>query len=61
VSSKHQPFGGGHRSAVNAVLDALAPLAVKNLEMPAASERIWQRFEMRVPADKAGREVPKMA
>ena len=27
---------------VNAVVDALAPLGVKDLDMPATSERIWQ-------------------
>ena len=27
---------------VNAVIDALAPLGVKGLDMPATSERIWQ-------------------
>jgi carbon-monoxide dehydrogenase large subunit len=27
---------------VNAVLDALAPLGVKHIEMPTTSQRIWQ-------------------
>jgi carbon-monoxide dehydrogenase large subunit len=27
---------------VNAVLNALAPLGVKHLDMPATSQRIWQ-------------------
>jgi len=30
---------------VNAVLDALAPLRVKQLEMPATSQRIWQAIQ----------------
>jgi carbon-monoxide dehydrogenase large subunit len=27
---------------INAVMDALAPLGVRTLDMPASSERVWQ-------------------
>jgi carbon-monoxide dehydrogenase large subunit len=30
---------------VNAVIDALAPLGVKSLEMPASPQRIWQAIQ----------------
>ena len=33
---------GALAAAMNAILDALAPLGVKDLEMPATSERVWQ-------------------
>ncbi|MBV9376577.1 MAG: xanthine dehydrogenase family protein molybdopterin-binding subunit [Alphaproteobacteria bacterium] len=36
---------GALPAAVNAVLDALAPLGVKAFDMPATSERIWQAIE----------------
>jgi carbon-monoxide dehydrogenase large subunit len=52
VPTKRNPLGakgageagtvGALPAIINAVLDALAPLGVKNLEMPATSERIWQ-------------------
>jgi carbon-monoxide dehydrogenase large subunit len=33
---------GALAAAMNAILDALAPLGVADLEMPATSERVWQ-------------------
>jgi carbon-monoxide dehydrogenase large subunit len=33
---------GALPAIVNAVLDALAPLGVKHIEMPTTSQRIWQ-------------------
>ena len=33
---------GALPAIVNAVVDALAPLGVKGLDMPTTSERIWQ-------------------
>ena len=33
---------GGTPTVVNAILDALRPLGVRNLEMPVTSERVWQ-------------------
>jgi carbon-monoxide dehydrogenase large subunit len=30
---------------MNAILDALAPLGVTDLEMPATSERVWQAIQ----------------
>ncbi|MEI6721250.1 MAG: xanthine dehydrogenase family protein molybdopterin-binding subunit [Betaproteobacteria bacterium] len=33
---------GALAAAMNAILDALAPLGVKDIEMPATSERVWQ-------------------
>jgi carbon-monoxide dehydrogenase large subunit len=33
---------GGTPTVINAVLDALRPLGVKHLEMPATPERVWQ-------------------
>jgi len=32
---------------LNAILDALAPLGVTNLDMPATPERIWQSINAR--------------
>ena len=29
-------------AVINAVLDALAPVGVTHIEMPATSERVWQ-------------------
>ena len=52
VPTKRNPLGakgageagtvGALPAIVNAVIDALAPLGVKGLDMPATSERIWQ-------------------
>ncbi len=52
VPTKRNPLGakgageagtvGALPSIVNAVVDALAPLGVKSLDMPATSQRIWQ-------------------
>jgi len=52
VPTKRNPLGakgageagtvGALPAIVNAVIDALAPLGVKNVDMPATSERIWQ-------------------
>jgi aerobic carbon-monoxide dehydrogenase large subunit len=52
IPTKRNPLGakgageagtvGALPAIVNAVVDALAPLGVKNLDMPATSERIWQ-------------------
>jgi carbon-monoxide dehydrogenase large subunit len=33
---------GALPSIVNAVIDALSPLGVKSLDMPATAQRIWQ-------------------
>jgi carbon-monoxide dehydrogenase large subunit len=33
---------GGTPTVVNAILDALRPLGVQHIEMPATSERVWQ-------------------
>jgi carbon-monoxide dehydrogenase large subunit len=33
---------GGTPTVINALLDALRPLGVKSIEMPATSERVWQ-------------------
>jgi carbon-monoxide dehydrogenase large subunit len=37
---------GALPAVINAVLDALAPLGVRQLDMPATSERIWQAIEL---------------
>jgi carbon-monoxide dehydrogenase large subunit len=36
---------GGTPTVVNAVLDALRPLGVKHLEMPATPERVWRAMQ----------------
>jgi carbon-monoxide dehydrogenase large subunit len=41
---------GALPAVINAVLDALAPLGVRELDMPATSERVWQAIQ----AAKAG-------
>jgi carbon-monoxide dehydrogenase large subunit len=33
---------GGTPTVINALIDALRPLGVKTIEMPATSERVWQ-------------------
>jgi carbon-monoxide dehydrogenase large subunit len=33
---------GSPPAASNAILDALAPLGVKHIEMPATPERVWR-------------------
>jgi carbon-monoxide dehydrogenase large subunit len=33
---------GGTPTVINALLDALRPLGVTNIEMPATSERVWE-------------------
>jgi len=36
---------------MNTIMDALAPLGVKNLDMPATSDRVWRAIrEARKPA-----------
>jgi len=30
---------------MNAIVDALAPLGVRDLEMPATSERVWRAIQ----------------
>jgi len=42
---------GALPAVINAVLDALAPLGVRELDMPATSERVWQAIQ----AASAGR------
>jgi aerobic carbon-monoxide dehydrogenase large subunit len=36
---------GGTPTVVNAVIDALRPMGVSNLEMPLTSERVWQALQ----------------
>jgi carbon-monoxide dehydrogenase large subunit len=36
---------GALPAVMNAVLDALAPLGVRELDMPATSERVWQAMQ----------------
>jgi carbon-monoxide dehydrogenase large subunit len=61
VPTKRNPLGakgageagtvGALPAIVNAVVDALAPLGVKDLDMPATSERIWKAIQgARIPA-----------
>jgi carbon-monoxide dehydrogenase large subunit len=38
---------GALPAIVNAVVDALTPLGVKSIDMPATSERIWQAIRDR--------------
>jgi carbon-monoxide dehydrogenase large subunit len=59
VPTKRNPLGakgageagtvGALPAIVNAVIDALAPLGVTNLEMPATSQRIWQAIRDQRP------------
>jgi carbon-monoxide dehydrogenase large subunit len=53
--SPHNPLGvkgagemgtiAGTATVVNAVLDALAPLGIKHMDMPLTSEKIWQAIQ----------------
>jgi carbon-monoxide dehydrogenase large subunit len=36
---------GALPAVMNAVIDALAPLGVRGLDMPATSERVWQAIQ----------------
>ena len=36
------PTNGAPAAVANAVLDALAPLGVRHLDMPLTAERVWQ-------------------
>jgi carbon-monoxide dehydrogenase large subunit len=36
---------GALPAVINAVMDALAPLGVRELDMPASSERVWQAIQ----------------
>ncbi len=55
VPTKRNPLGakgageagtvGALPAIVNAVMDALAPLGVKNIDMPATSARIWRAMQ----------------
>ncbi len=42
------------QTVVNAVLDALAPLGIEHVDMPAAPERIWRAIRDAAGADHAG-------
>jgi carbon-monoxide dehydrogenase large subunit len=53
--SPHNPLGvkgagemgtiAGTATIANAVLDALAPLGIKHLEMPLTAQKIWQAIQ----------------
>jgi carbon-monoxide dehydrogenase large subunit len=43
---------GALPAVINAVLDALAPLGVRELDMPATSERIWQAIQATQTGDR---------
>lgn len=57
VPSPGNPYGikgvgevgcvGGPPAAVNAVIDALAPLGVRHLDMPVTAERVWRAINAR--------------
>jgi carbon-monoxide dehydrogenase large subunit len=37
---------GALPAVINAVMDALAPLGVRALDMPASSDRVWQAIQV---------------
>ena len=41
---------GGTPTVMNALIDALRPLGVENIEMPATSERVWRAIHQAQPA-----------
>jgi carbon-monoxide dehydrogenase large subunit len=51
----HNPLGvkgcgeagaiGAPAAVINAIVDALAPLGVRDIEMPATSERVWRAMQ----------------
>ena len=45
---------GALPAVINAVMDALAPLGVRQLDMPASSDRVWQAIQRA----RAGAERP---
>jgi carbon-monoxide dehydrogenase large subunit len=59
----HNPLGvkgcgeagaiGSPPAVINAVLDALAPLGVTHLDMPATPERVWQAMQQAAQAGNA--------
>ena len=36
---------GGTPTVINALMDALRPLGVKNIEMPATPEKVWRAMQ----------------
>jgi carbon-monoxide dehydrogenase large subunit len=46
---------GALPAVINAVMDALAPLGVRQLDMPASSDRVWQAIQH---ARSSGRGQP---
>jgi carbon-monoxide dehydrogenase large subunit len=36
---------GAPAAVINAVVDALAPLGVRDIEMPATAERVWRAIQ----------------
>jgi carbon-monoxide dehydrogenase large subunit len=60
VPCKHNPLGvkgageagatGAPAAVINAVIDALAPLGVTSIDMPATSEKVWRLIHGRRPA-----------
>src|SRR5262249_35766216 len=46
---------GALPAVINAVMDALAPLGVRDLDMPASSARVWQALQEARPAGQARR------
>jgi carbon-monoxide dehydrogenase large subunit len=60
VLCKHNPLGvkgageagatGAPAAVINAILDALAPLGVTSIDMPATSEKVWRLMQGGLPA-----------
>ncbi len=68
VPTKRNPLGakgageagtvGALPAIVNAVMDALAPLGVRNIDMPATSDRIWRAMRGRLAMQTRHCQIP---
>jgi carbon-monoxide dehydrogenase large subunit len=46
-------------AVINAVCDALSPLGIKHVDMPATSDRLWKLIHDAQPASSNGKEARK--
>jgi carbon-monoxide dehydrogenase large subunit len=46
-------------AVINAICDALSPLGIKHVDMPATSDRLWKQMQSARPASSNGKEARK--
>ena len=67
----HNPLGtkgcgeagaiGSPPAVINAVLDALAPLGIKDLDMPASASRVWEAMQKGATTPTQQPQTPSLA